>query len=218
VAFVTLNILDKLFEPPERKVKRTITFVVVAAIIVCGILLKREANHAKLDIIDANAIKSFMIAHKQRYKSLKGLSGVIVFSSDDSLHQASADRDNKISQLRKLVKNHPDQFVISEVSEDGARLEGLEVIDERSGRIIDSAIEKRLPYYQDLIVDFMLRERSDSLSYDEINTLDYRLETNVLELVISNSKELLLPLPTKNGRIVILNRPLLDKSHCPPHL
>ncbi|MCW3110638.1 MAG: hypothetical protein JWQ09_5144 [Segetibacter sp.] len=112
--YFSLNIASKIFDSEDKKKKQLVLVAVVLLIFVSGIVLKLEANSSKSDLIVANSIKSFFIENKRRYKSLKGLAtemnlGAKVLSDTST--------SSKMDKIVEVVRNHPDQFIITEVVE-----------------------------------------------------------------------------------------------------
>jgi ABC-type multidrug transport system permease subunit len=73
VAYFTSTIVEKLFKSTQKKAKMILIISSTSAIVLCGVLLKVDADKAKKDLIIVNTIKSYLIGNNQKFKSFKGL-------------------------------------------------------------------------------------------------------------------------------------------------
>lgn len=121
----------------------------------------------------------------------------------------------RMRKIVEIVRNHPDQFIITFVYEnDQNDPEGIEIIEEKAVAVIDSAIAKMIPYYQDKIVHHMVVNDEDTLTYQFIqNDIDIRCYHSIMDLVVVNSKGLLVPINVSDDDFslaIILNRKLIN--------
>src|SRR4051812_35572415 len=85
VAFIALNISEKLFESKSKNQKRFMVSILALMVIVCGIVLKNDANNSRTQLRDANAIKSYLLEVRHRYKSLRTIANDILLGSGNEL-------------------------------------------------------------------------------------------------------------------------------------
>ncbi len=216
IAFLTLNISEKIFDSGSPVLKRNTTLIIVLLVLVCGIILKLEANRTKEQLRFANAIKSYMLEYKKRYKSLKTLANDIVLNSDDSLCMGDMKcLERRIRKIKKLVEDHPDQFIIAPVNDMWAgnpeySVEGLEIIDEKATGLIDSFENAMVPFYRQKILHYMQSNGVDTMSYTDIQKkVDGRCYENVLDQVVLDSKGALIPVG-REGPAIVRNKEVLS--------
>jgi len=210
IAFITLNISEKIFDSKSKRLKRNTTFLVILTVIICGIIIKNEANNSKEQLRYANAIKSYLLEFKQRYKSLKGLANDIVLSSEDVLCKGDVGCiQRRIKRIKEIVEEHPDEFIITPVNDVWEQqlqynVEGLELIEEKATRVIDSSVAIMVPFYENKIIHYMLQNKIDTLSYIEIlDKIDGRCYDKVVDMVVLNSKGLLIPMNKENPTLFL---------------
>jgi hypothetical protein len=202
-AFITANVIEKLFD--GKGIRRIVVFLVLLVINICGYILKNEADKAKKELSVANTIKGYLVANIQRYKSFDLIARDVLFDFDEKID--TSDRKAMEAKKRKAieyVKNFPEEFIPYMVRENGKDILGLQLIDEKATKIIDTALDKMLTYYQGEIVHYMTAKNTNTVTYQYISdSIDDRCYPDIIDRIVANSKGVLIPYSYRDSSGVV---------------
>jgi len=199
VAYLASNVAEKLFAEEDKKSKKTLTTIVPMVIIICGIFLKFQADTSKKERLTANAVKAYLCANIQKYKSYSSLAGEIYLTPQDIARDTQAVRE-RMEKIKEVIEKFPDEFITAKVDEPDPL--GVELTDEHAVKQIDSLLRDKQPYFQSKIVYYMTTHSKTAISYKQVrDSIDRDLyDPDIVDVILAHSKGILIPLTKRSKR------------------